>query len=678
MTGRPARHDDPQQSLLDDDTRLELPLDENLNPNDDERKPSAAAPAGSNIDLPRSLSGEVTRLPAQPHADRHLIDASVSSAVWSAWADGVGFISELTSIGGLMRRLQTKRPLPDGSAFEQLHRVLDDPPNAWPLRGTVEWKRRIGGRGGPTIPLPAGTYSDDTQLRLATSRCIENGRFDPEPFAFIELPTFSSYGLGGGHATKGGAAAMAKSSPQWSVPGHDGWANAGGNGVVMRVAPHAWAAAAYDTSVSDTMLDVIRNGVITHGHPRALLPACLHVYALVESLRSRELPPPSQLHYWIEELLRVPRDMADDPILGGQTIPALESGSQGAFERAWVETANEMHELIDRFALMPVGDGMTRGYLNACRDVGLFNKSTLGAGTSTFVAAYWLAWAFRDDPVNGLLLATNAVGTDTDTIATIAGAHLGTVRPFPLTEPVLDRDYIESETLRLVAPEHPAAAPAMRYPDLAHWQAPKAQADYVGIDPNSGRVAVAGLGGGEWVSRPVSGPNTPDFLWQWFVTDFGQSLLIKRRVDIRALPVSALPTVTPHGRPGVPTVGESDALNELRDRVARAEAVSKKQRKQQFPAGQPSSEDAETRRRRNEAVHSSPASPPAPGLPEQTAGTQVSEGLLERAIAYAEAHDFADEVVGRLARSLATESSMDEALVFFGFVAARWRRQRRG
>ena len=95
------------------------------------------------------------------------------SALWAAYGDALGWISELTDAAGLTRRTQGA-----------------------PLDKPIAWKRRIGGRSGVTVALPRGCYSDDTQLRLATGRAIRSDGFDVEAFAKVELPLWLSYGLG--------------------------------------------------------------------------------------------------------------------------------------------------------------------------------------------------------------------------------------------------------------------------------------------------------------------------------------------------------------------------------------------------------------------------------------------------------------------------------------------------
>jgi ADP-ribosylglycohydrolase len=91
---------------------------------------------------------------------------TVNSALWAAYGDILGFPTELVDTEGVKRRIGTTK-------------ITEPRP----------WKRLVGGRAGAWVQLAAGTYSDDTQLRLATSRAIRaDGYFDVEAFAKVELP----------------------------------------------------------------------------------------------------------------------------------------------------------------------------------------------------------------------------------------------------------------------------------------------------------------------------------------------------------------------------------------------------------------------------------------------------------------------------------------------------------
>ena len=50
-----------------------------------------------------------------------------------------------------------------------------------------------------------------------------------------------------------------------------------------------------------------------------------------------------------------------------------------------------------------------------------------GSGTKTAILAAALAWMFRDNPHEAIVVGANLLGSDTDTIATMAGAILGAI-----------------------------------------------------------------------------------------------------------------------------------------------------------------------------------------------------------------------------------------------------------
>src|SRR6266571_942461 len=115
------------------------------------------------------------------------------SALWAAYGDALGFITELVDNAGLKRRIKASY-----------------------VTSAVAWRRLVGGRFGAEIDLPAGCYSDDTQLRLATSRAIRgDGTFDVEAFVKVELPVWLSYALGAGRGTKLAAASLKSPDVAW-------------------------------------------------------------------------------------------------------------------------------------------------------------------------------------------------------------------------------------------------------------------------------------------------------------------------------------------------------------------------------------------------------------------------------------------------------------------------------
>jgi hypothetical protein len=144
-----------------------------------------------------------------------------------------------------------------------------------------------------------------------------------------------------------------------------------------------------------------------------------------------------------------------------------------------------------------------------------------------------LAAAAPADPVGVSRLAASFVGTDTDTIATMAAALTGASDAAPDPEPVLDTPYLTAEATRLAEIASGHATTPFSYPDLLHWIPPRTQLDAVGI---AGSLpAMAGLGWLELAEGTKRGESRGT-IWEWMHTDFGASLLVKRRPKLPQLP----------------------------------------------------------------------------------------------------------------------------------------------
>jgi hypothetical protein len=111
------------------------------------------------------------------------------------------------------------------------------------------------------------------------------------------------------------------------------------------------------------------------------------------------------------------------------------------------------------------------------------------------------------------------------------------------------------------------------HPDTLGWEPPPTLSDAVGTV--EGSLAVFGLGPCRARGEPVAGDRQKNLAWQWLDTEFGQSLLIKRRTEIAALPPTALPrrrrVVPPDSEGAQISVAAADAG--LPDRVDEAFAM---------------------------------------------------------------------------------------------------------
>ncbi|WP_204075886.1 ADP-ribosylglycohydrolase family protein [Planotetraspora phitsanulokensis] len=444
--------------------------------------------------------------------------------LWAAWADALGFITELTDDVGLRRRLSGK-----------------------PLVEPVEWKRRVGGRFGVEVALPAGCYSDDTQLRLATSRSIQNRGFDIEAFTQVEMTVWPSYALGGGRASKAAAVNLARPGVPWFGNFYDGWENSGGNGVAMRIQPHIWAAP-QPAILGPHILDVLINAIATHGHPRALVGAVLHAVALGVTLHEGHVPGPErwpELLHMCEQSVKLVDDHSQ---LSTVWRPQWERTVGSSFSEAWHQTIRECRVVLPELSHavvqlkskidLPLKD-QAQLYDTITEILKLRDPSHRGSGITTVLAAMAIAAAFPD-PARAALLSANALGTDTDTIATMAGALIGATDAVEAPDPehVLDSSYLIAEARKLAEIASGKTTKTFSYPDLLHWSPPRTQLDAVGTV--EGRPALAGL---SWL-EPLEGTDSPekkDAVWSWVHSDFGASFLAKHRPRLRELPTGNRP-----------------------------------------------------------------------------------------------------------------------------------------
>lgn len=432
------------------------------------------------------------------------VQAVVSSALWAAAGDAVGWIGELTDERGVRRRVGTSR-----------------------IRKPVSWRRKLG-RNGPSVLLPAGTYSDDTQLRLAVSRATRGtGEFDVEAFAKVELPVWLGYFLGGGRGTVTAAANLSRNNVAWfsnffASAGNARYVEGGGNGAAMRIQPHVWKS---DPSKPEQFLaDVFRDAIVTHGAPQGFCGAALHALCLAHALHKGAVPEPSMWRVFLHELRNLPEVVRSDSQLSAFWLGAWEREAGTSLSSAinaqvdkFLEVLRSTHGHVDR--------ERHEAYRATLTVLGGFDQETRGAGINTALAAVALAWLFRDGSIEEALLeSANALSSDTDTIGSMAGAILGAASPCEPHWALQDRSYIESEARRMAAIASGEPASSFAYPDLANWEPPSNQSDSVRLT-DSGMV-VRGLG----TASPEGEISVVgDSEWQWLRLEFGQTVFAKRR-----------------------------------------------------------------------------------------------------------------------------------------------------
>ena len=533
------------------------------------------------------------------------------SATWAAYGDALGWISELTDSKGLLRRTKGE-----------------------PLSRPVAWRRKIGGWSGIDVTLPQGCYSDDSQLRLATGRAIGFKGFDVEAFSKVELPIWLSYALGGGRSTSAAARNLARRNVEWYANHFKGWANSGGNGAAMRIQPHVWSAR--NLRDATTFLnDVVLNAICTHSHPHGILGAVVHALALAHTMVNGRSPGPRDL---IAALKRVSTHIEEFLHVSdvGQIWLASYGRETGPFRTHWELAIAECVSAIQSVNETRKDTGPKR-YQAIIEILRLRDRDRMGSGMLTAVAAIGLTWC-EADPERALKMAANTIGTDTDTIATMAGALLGlTVDDEPPVE-VMDGDLIRSEADRMYGISQGMNSRSFPYPDLLHWVAPKTQADCLVIS-QSGEYHVRGLGFVKQVDPPIRA-RTPGFMWQWVKTGFGQTLLIKRRENLTEFRLPA-ERISETNRFGKENRSENRAKMEIPSTLDKGTL--------------PRFEDLPFNDRNSAAIATSP----------------VTRDEFDQMIGYLENRNFDDRSIGAALRSVVNRCTIYQTMEFLAIVTKR-------
>jgi hypothetical protein len=178
-------------------------------------------------------------------------------------------------------------------------------------------------------------------------------------------------------------------------------------------------------------------------------------------------------------------------------------------------------------------DRTESSYRSFVEAIGGLSEEQRGSGTKTAIIAAVLSWVHRDEfPATALVKAANLLGSDTDTIATMAGAILGAASHEEPRGAILDRDYIAFEASRLEKISRREPVETFDYPDLFKWHPPRTQLDV--IARINGDFAVVGLAKVKELDPPLKGAKKETALWQWLKLEYGQSIFAKRRENPKA------------------------------------------------------------------------------------------------------------------------------------------------
>lgn len=430
----------------------------------------------------------------------------VNSALWAAAGDALGWMTELSrGAGGVKHRT--------GKEF---------------VVKPLAWKRLIGGRFGATVDIPAGTYSDDTQLRLCVSRAIRgDGAFDVEAFAKIEVTVWQGYCLGAGVGSKAAASNLSKRGVNWFSnffkTERQSYTNAGGNGAAMRIQPHVWSA---QSGVAEIVTRVLRDALVTHGHPHGFCGAVFHAMCLWSAIRSRKIPTLYEARGFIESFPSLLDLIKNDSELSSFWLPTWEREAGISLSAALDQFCNEAIRDLDLVDRLFQGSKKAN-YHDVLAELGCLTERFRGSGFKTSFAALVLSQLYRDDKVeDALIAAANELESDTDTIATMAGALLGTIANKSPRWEIQDRNYIESEAVRMARIAFKQPQSSFLYPDISQWSPPSNQSD--SIVQFDGELSLVGFGP---VSPKSKNYESRDSVWQWFELSNSQTILAKRRAN---------------------------------------------------------------------------------------------------------------------------------------------------
>ena len=438
------------------------------------------------------------------------------SALWGAYGDALGFMTELTDRSGFQRRTRTDA-----------------------LESTVPWRRRIGGRFGPTVELPAGCLSDDTQLRFATSRSIRgNGVFDVEAFSSIELTVWPAYALGAGRGSLAAASSLRKRDVTWATNFFETeravYLNGGGNGAAMRIQPHVWAASSSDPA--QLLGDVLTNAVCTHGHPRGLVGAAFHALAVKHAIDHGARPGAADWRAMVKALRDLPEVVATNELLSEIWLGQWELHSKTTLADGLNVALDELSDDLDLCAALAPGDPQSQ-FIDAVETLGAFRPEQRGSATKTSILAAVAADLYAEKPSTGILTAAAYYGTDTDTIATMLGAILGATTSDEPPGVIADRDYVLREADRMWAVSAGRRPPSFPYPSVVNWVPPKSASDVL-VSDDRDALHVAGLGPVTETGEIFATSGKGSGAWQWTTLWFGQRTLVKRRQHPNPLPQS--------------------------------------------------------------------------------------------------------------------------------------------
>lgn len=291
-----------------------------------------------------------------------------------------------------------------------------------PLNNFVEWQRHTGGRfWSHTEKILAGEYSDDTQMNLAIARSILSGKEWSSHFILSELPFWLEYQRGGGGAMLRAAKSWKNKVEPWQSKNAKNYFAAGGNGAAMRVLPHI-IFHIHSSSFEPIANDVVTDATLTHGHPRAIVGALCYAYALYYLIKKQNTLSFGEL---VTSVSTATSEWGQFPIAFTESNLSAFSNRLG-YNELWNDTVKTIINSL-KFISNALNKGPLDSDVETLTEIGCFDKKVNGAGDIAAVASIYLASKYANNPTLGIKSAANALGSDTDTIASMTGGLLGAI-----------------------------------------------------------------------------------------------------------------------------------------------------------------------------------------------------------------------------------------------------------
>ena len=284
----------------------------------------------------------------------------------------------------------------------------------------IEWTRRNNKPCYHDEKILPGEYSDDTQLTLSVARSIIAGNWE-NFLASKELPFWLKYERGGGGALLNAAKSCEKGVLSWKSNNTQYYFNAGGNGAVMRILPHV-IANAQKPDITSLLVNVIKDTIITHGHPRAILGATCYAFALNYFLKKDSVLEYGEL---VTAVIDGQSDWGNYPNSAefGDWLKIAHNHCDFEYIDEWSQVRSNMINQLE-FIQTSLKKGLILDDTNVLTHLGCFSKAN-GAGDVAILAAIYLASRYANNPALGIKVPAFSFGADTDTIASITGGLLG-------------------------------------------------------------------------------------------------------------------------------------------------------------------------------------------------------------------------------------------------------------